>query len=158
MSEKKEYLSVAEFAKLAGISRQQVYNRMKTDLSSYVVELDNKKALKIDVLRVFSLQKQSSKIDLSSEVNTLKRLVDLLESDNEWLKKENIRLQKELEEERQLNRQQNTELLTLSSQIGESLRQFTTERAAIEAKSLADVLLAKDSQSEPKRHWWQRKK
>lgn len=50
----KKYIGVTEFSRLSGISRQTVYNRMKTDLAEYVKLVDGKSVIDSDALEMFS--------------------------------------------------------------------------------------------------------
>lgn len=49
-----EYISISEFAKRAGISRQAVYKRLSTDLQPFVNQLTGEKKLNIKGLGLFS--------------------------------------------------------------------------------------------------------
>lgn len=49
----KEFLSVAEFAELAGVSRQAVYKQLSTKLKDFVNLVDNKKYINRKGLGVF---------------------------------------------------------------------------------------------------------
>lgn len=51
--EMNDYLTIAEFAKLAGVSRQTVYNRIDKDLSSFVKVFDNRKRIHKTALSLF---------------------------------------------------------------------------------------------------------
>lgn len=50
----KKYIGVTEFSRLSGISRQTVYNRMKTDLAEYVKLVDGKSVIDSGALEMFS--------------------------------------------------------------------------------------------------------
>ena len=76
-------LTVAEVAEIVGISRQAIYKRMKTDLSTYVVKVDNKKWLKQAVLECFLVNDSTKKVDKSTEVDILRKMVEMLERENE---------------------------------------------------------------------------
>ena len=47
-----ELITISEYAKIKGISRQAVYKQLPTKLSKYVVMVDNKKYLQRAVLTV----------------------------------------------------------------------------------------------------------
>lgn len=51
-----EYISIKEFAKLAGVSTQAVYQRINKDLQSYCKEVDGKKTLDIAALELFKVE------------------------------------------------------------------------------------------------------
>ncbi len=46
----KEYITIKEYADIRGVSVSSVYKRLNTTLKEYLVEVENHKALKIDVL------------------------------------------------------------------------------------------------------------
>jgi len=141
--------TISEFAQMVGVSRQALYKRLNTDLSKYVVNVDNKQMLSATAFELF---KSSTKDEKLSTVSTLDKLVKHLEKEVEQLRAENSELREQLRAEREINHNQSAELLSLSSQVGESLRQLTTERAAIETQALANTLI-----ENKRRHWWQRK-
>lgn len=51
-----EYISIKEFAKLAGVSTQAIYQRINKDLQSYCKEVDGKKTLDIAALELFKVE------------------------------------------------------------------------------------------------------
>lgn len=148
--DKDNLMTAAEVAKIVGVSRQAIYKRMDTDLSTYVVKVDNKKWLKSKVLEHFSVNLSTSKVDKLTEVDTLKKMVEMLERENE-LKQQTIeQLRKEKEEEHQ-------QLMQLTSQVGTTLQALTQGQLAdklIQGKQLNDDLAAVDVPK--KKHWWQK--
>lgn len=48
-----KFVSITEFAKLAGISRQSVYRRLDTDLIGYIVKEGHKLKINIDAVHMF---------------------------------------------------------------------------------------------------------
>lgn len=53
----KEYITIAEYAKIKGVSTSSVYKRLTTTLQPYYIEVENgKKALKSEVLEVEGLR------------------------------------------------------------------------------------------------------
>ena len=157
---KTEYLSISEFANKVGVSRQAIYKRLNTDLSTYVVNVDNKQMLSTKAFELFILSTEKENLSTLSTVDTFDRLVKHLENEIVQLRNENEALKQELSNEREQNRTQGAELLRLSSQVGESLKQLTTERAVTQTKLLADTLIDGQRSSEPpkKTHWWQKGK
>lgn len=58
---RKEYLSIKEFAGVAGVSTQSVYKRLSTSLQPYVKEVANQKVLNIQALRdIYGIEVGSS--------------------------------------------------------------------------------------------------
>lgn len=145
--------SISEFAEKVGLSRQAIYKRLNTDLSTYVVNVDNKQMLSARAFEIFGMS--TKEIELTT-VNVLEKIVKHLEKEVEQLRAENAELKEQLRAEREVNRNQTAELVNLtlqvSSHVSESLKQLTTERAAIEAQALANTLI-----ENKRRHWWQRK-
>lgn len=94
-----EYISVAEFARRAGVSRQLVYKRIDNELTEFCQLVDNKKMLNIRALELFQKQKLSTKVSTGfttqlTKVSTkftvyklkLQHKIDLLELENQHLK------------------------------------------------------------------------
>lgn len=87
---KDEYLSIAEFAKRAGVTRQAVYKKLTTELSDYVNEVDGKKVVNSKALRLFGVEPVDSELthtftDLATyfdkQLDAFSHLVDVLEDD-----------------------------------------------------------------------------
>lgn len=58
----KEYLTIAEYAEIKGISKQAVYKQLNNKLKDYVEIVENKKCLKISVLEE-NIQPHSTKVE-----------------------------------------------------------------------------------------------
>lgn len=128
----KAYLTVKEVAEILGVSRQGIYKRMKTDLSTYVIEVDNIKCLEYRVLKHLSVNHSTEKVDSSTELNALKKLVEMLEKENELKQKTIERLEERNEEEHR-------QLMELTSKVGTTLESLTQGQLAeklIEGKKL----------------------
>lgn len=82
---KDEYISISEFAKRAGVSQQAVYKRLDKDLKPWLIIKENKKALNIKALDIFSGKTDSTEVE---KVELLKRTIEVLEKQNETLTKE----------------------------------------------------------------------
>lgn len=127
-----EYLSVKDFAKLAGVTKQAVYQRLNTDLSSFVKLENGKKCIAKDALQLF--QSNSSKGDQESLIvkayeSTLTVLKSQLEVKDLQIKALNDRLEemsKRLEEQVELNKN-NQMLLAMEKKA------LTVEEPAAEA-------------------------
>jgi len=135
---KEEYLTIAEFAKRAGVSRQTIYNRLDTDLTDFTKLSNGRKLVSSKALRLFGVEEFDNSVkhtftDLAAyfdkQNETLSRLVDTLEEElaikNQQIKESSDR-QRELSI--MLNQQQKLNahaLLTGSS---------GTDEAAIEQK------------------------
>ena len=58
----KEYLTVAEYAEIKGISKQAVYKQLNNKLNNYVETVEGKKCLKISILEE-NIQPSSTKVE-----------------------------------------------------------------------------------------------
>ena len=58
-----EVISIKEFAKRAGVSKQAIYSQLESRLQPYVVNLNNQKMIKIEALEKF----YSSQVEQSSQ-------------------------------------------------------------------------------------------
>lgn len=158
-----EYISIAEFAKRAGVSRQAVYSRLDRDLSSFVQVDNGKKTLNIKALELFSV-KQDCQVDCSSSVNTLQdeitlELIKTLQTQLAEKDKQIAELQRQLDEARKskdtLADKVGTALLNAqqSEQQAQALHAGTMQQALIETRT------AKDESGEAHKRrwkWWRR--
>ena len=89
---KDEYLSIAEFAKRAGVARQTVYRKLSQELQPYVTDGDNGKAINIKALELFGVTDGDKDVTatvtdmfayLDGQLKRFDRLIDVLENDNE---------------------------------------------------------------------------
>ena len=79
------YITVAEFAKKANISKQRVYQLLNKRLKEFVQEVDNKKMIDIKALELFGIQEGCSNIQgdcsiLEQEVEAVKKRCKIAES------------------------------------------------------------------------------
>lgn len=126
----KQYLTVAQVAEKAGVTKQAVYQRLNKDLNKYVKVIDNKKMLNISVLNEFEVKpveqanSQELNNDLTSTLNTLNNVVDTLKQQlkvkDDQIKDLNNRLKQALNNQSQDNyimmaQQQNKMLDTVTS-------------------------------------------
>lgn len=87
---KDEYLSIAEFAKRAGVTRQAVYKRLSTDLFEFTKVDNGTKLINSRALRLFGVEPMSTELthtftDLAAyfdkQNEKFDRLIDVLEAD-----------------------------------------------------------------------------
>lgn len=102
----KEYYTVNEVAEILNITKQAIYQRIKTDLSKYVISTDNKvKLLSKDILNEFN--KIDKVIDKDIEIEILKEKLnikdDLINSLTSQLNLFNEILNQQTEERRETN-------------------------------------------------------
>lgn len=146
-----EYISVAEFAKRAGVSRQLVYKRIDNELTEFCQLVDNKKMLNIRALELFQKQKVSTgftgeltKVSTKFTVYRLKlqHKIDLLELENQHLKEK----VESLEAQTAADKEKIESLLKLLDQ--------QQQLSAISAKKI-EMLEAKIQEpTPPVRKWW----
>lgn len=124
--------TISEFAKKVGLSRQAIYKRLNTDLSTHVVNVDNKQMLKSSAFSVVTLSTESEKVSTLSTIEALEKMIKFMEKEVEQLRAENEALRSE-------NGKLTAELLSLSSRVGASLEQLTSTSLAktlLEAQQL----------------------
>ena len=92
----KEYVTIAEYARIKGISRQAVYKQLTSQLTEFVNEVDGKKVLSINALT------DSEREQVDREVNKKVDRVEQLESTTsqliEMLQKELAAKDQQIEE------------------------------------------------------------
>ena len=88
MEEEKKYLSVKEFANLAGVSTQRIYQMLGKDLQNFCKSFGKCKKVNINALEIFgkSLQAESSK-DGSSNSLVINALIEQIEIKDKQLAK-----------------------------------------------------------------------
>lgn len=113
-----EYLTVNEVADILNITKQAVYQRIKTDLSKYVINIENKiKLLNKDILNEFN--KNNKELESSSWIKVLE---EKLNSKDELINnlKEQVNLfNKILTEQTEERRETNYKLIKLIEQNNE---------------------------------------
>ena len=128
----KELYTVAEFAKIAGVSKQAVYSRLDKGLKQFVQKVDGQKMLKKEALQLYD--KQEVEQSNSSNLSTLDLLSKKIES-----------LQRQLEEkDKQIERL--TEALIIE-------QQHASQAQALHAGTIHQAL---EEKKEPKQNFLQR--
>lgn len=150
---KEEYISISEFAKRAGVSRQAVYKRIVNDLQAWTRVDNGKKTLNIKALQFFVNDDMSTD---STDLSTIK----LLQNTIEILEKELGEKNREIEELRSENRRLTEQLFNLSGQVGSTLQALTQTQLAdkiIEGQKLIEGKAAPEVNPEgpqPKKKTW----
>lgn len=135
----KKFLSVSEFAKQIGMSRQAVYKKIKNDnqLSTCVNEIDNKIFIDIEAFRKISVNQTDNQVDMDckpvdNKVDSKSELIEILkkeleEKNRQLEEKDNqIRMfQKLLDQEQQLRLINNTETKLIEESSEETETQLT---------------------------------
>lgn len=136
-------VSPNDVAKVLGVSRQTVYNRMSKDLSKFVKVIDSKKRLDIavlDYLGVNQTVKEPSN-DFDSIVKALTHELEVKNAQIESLTKQNQELTAAL---------QNTTNSLLAAQA--------LHANTVQQQRLTDGSDSTEENAKPKkRHWWNRK-
>lgn len=108
MENEKQYITVAEYAEIKGISKQAVYKQLNNKLNNYVETVEGKKCLKISVLEE-NIQPHSTKVEqpiqpisteveqpiqpfLEAQIKEKDKTIDSLLRQIEALQKQNDRL------------------------------------------------------------------
>lgn len=165
---RKEYLSIKEFAGVAGVSTQSVYKRLSTSLQPYVKEVVNQKVLNIQALQdVYGIEVGNScKPEKQEVVNGCK-----LNSEEKAYHEERIReltdkvheLELRLGEKESLIREKDSHMEDLRSQVDHLKKEVEHlhEDLQIEKKSNLLLLAQKNEEiavleDQKKEPWWRR--
>lgn len=169
-----ELLTVQQFAALAGKSTQSIYKRLnKVDnqvdnpIQPYVVVVDGRKMLKrqalselygIEVVQTIQHGCQPENEKLSTPLNPVEQQFESLEreSDEIVFLREQIRrqnkmievLNKELEKEREHNREKDIQLLGTLAKLAETQAALAAGQNAEKQKALAETLIEGKQQAE----------
>jgi predicted DNA-binding transcriptional regulator YafY len=121
---KKEYLTIREVADKAGVSYQAIYKRLNSTLKDYVVEVEGRKALKPEVLRVMGSTPRSTV--KPSETSTVKEGLNSSSSEEKEMKRINKRneeiiddLRAQLKDKDEQIKKQSEHIVELSGKIAE---------------------------------------
>lgn len=134
----KDHFTVKEISEILGISKQAIYKRMTKDFQPYIVEVENRKCLKYEVIKYFKSSKQKTKqltkVEQTTSFKPLEKMIEVLEKENEYKQKYIESLQEQVKEELCQKKELIDKLTELSSQVGNTLQSITQE-------SLADKLI-----------------
>ena len=152
-----DVLTIKEFASLANVSSQALYQRLNKSLQEYVVVIDNKKYLKREALRLFEREEakeecKTAKAEDSSLdkdlLKTLQATIDILQGQlkakDEQISELNARLKEALE----LNK-------------GQVLLSVAERQQLPVAQDAADAAIATEEKPEKQtfwsrvKHWWE---
>lgn len=149
----KEYYTVNEVSEILKISKQAVYQRIKTDLSKYVINTDNKvKLLDKDILNEFNKidkdfnkdieiavlkEKLNSKDELiNSLTSQLNLFNDILNQQTEERRETNIKLLKLIEQNNELNKNNQILIAQLQQTKDKELQENITEESEQKPKGI----------------------
>lgn len=126
----KEYLSIKEFAELAGVSQQAIYKQLNNKLKKYLKEVDGKKTLEKSALELFKKQENSSTVE--------QQLINMLQTELNQKNEQIAQLQKLLDQEQQLHAMAQQKL------------------ALLEEKNQEPEVEAPEPTEPVKKSWWQK--
>ena len=139
--EQKEFLTIKEFAEVAGVSSQSVYKRLNSTLKPYLGIKNGKKYLNIKALELYSdtYDKDSFLNENNQLATNNNQLIQLLKDELEAKNKQIEKLQNLLEQ----------------SQVNLSQAQYRLQM--IEEKQMQEQSEADQTEQEPvKKTWWQK--
>ena len=143
-----EYLSVADFAVAAGVTKQAVYRRMDTNLKEYVRVENGKKFVSTDAIPLFHVEQPLNNVEQRSEPRdeqqptNVEQAVDPRDSEID-------RLLSLLEASQAENRALNERLMTLSLEIaamGKSAQVIAVQTSGVLMLNNVDQAVNNDEQ------------
>ena len=113
---KDRYISIADFAKQAGVSKQAVYSRLKSqDLNKFIKLENGKKLINTKALEFFNKSSsQSSQVEQGLE-STEREYIESLKKQIEELQRDKQELYRLLDQQQQLTAQANATIKLLQS-------------------------------------------
>lgn len=115
---KDKYISIADFAKQAGVSKQAVYSRLKSqDLNKFIKLENGKKLINTKALEFFnksSSQSSSNQVEQGLE-STEREYIESLKKQIEELQRDKQELYRLLDQQQQLTAQANATIKLLQS-------------------------------------------
>ena len=116
---KDRYISIANFAKEAGVSKQAVYSRLKSqDLNKFIKLENGKKLINTKALELFnksSSQSSSNQVEQGLE-STEREYIEFLKKQIEELQRDKQELYRLLDQQQQLTAQANATIKQLQLQ------------------------------------------
>ena len=113
---KDKYISIADFAKQAGVSKQAVYSRLKSqDLNKFIKLENGKKLINTKALELFnksSSQSSSNQVEQGLE-STEREYIEFLKKQIEELQRDKQELYRLLDQQQQLTAQANATIKQL---------------------------------------------
>lgn len=134
----KEYLSIKEFANLAGISRQAVYKQLNNQLTPYLKVIDGKKMLDKSGLELFDKQDNCKPVDNDFANQLVNQLTTELTEKGQQLKEKD----KQISEKDKQIAEKDKQLAALQKLLDQEqhLHALTLQRVAeLEDKHLNDL-------------------
>ena len=127
-----EYLSIADFADTAGVSKQAVYKRLDKDLKPYLKIIDGRKCLEVSAIELFQttpgLSTQSSTVETTKVKQSKNYLMLQLQETDRLLAQQQDTIKDQLAQIKELNAhiidlsKAQTEILRKQSQLQENFQ------------------------------------
>ena len=120
---KNKYISVSEFAKAAGVSKQAVYSRLKSqDLNKFIKLENGKKLINIKALEFFNKSSSQSSFNQAEQglESTEREYIESLKKQIEELQRDKQELYRLLDQQQQLTAQANATIKLLQAQKEEA--------------------------------------
>ena len=115
---KNKYISVSEFAKAAGVSKQAVYSRQKSqDLNKFIKLENGKKLINIKALELFNKSSSQSSFNQAEQglESTEREYIEFLKKQIEELQRDKQELYRLLDQQQQLTAQANATIKLLQA-------------------------------------------
>lgn len=118
---KNKYISVSEFAKAAGVSKQAVYSRLKSqDLNKFIKLENGKKLINTKALEFFNKSSSQSSFNQFNQVeqgleSTEREYIESLKKQIEELQRDKQELYRLLDQQQQLTAQANATIKLLQA-------------------------------------------
>ena len=116
---KDKYISIADFAKQAGVSKQAVYSRLKTqDLNKFIKLENGKKLINTKALELFNKSSSQSSFNQAEQglESTEREYIESLKKQIEELQRDKQELYRLLDQQQQLTAQANATIKQLQLQ------------------------------------------
>ena len=162
MGQDQEYISIAEFAERAGVSKQAVYQRLNKSLKAYVKDVDGKKNINIRALEDLYGKEGCSRIeqDIQGEFKGVEQGIDQAKED-QLINKLVETLQEELKNKEQQINEKDIQIKELHNLLDQQQKLTAMDRQRI--TELEDKLANVPDQSADEaeetttiqKKWWQ---
>lgn len=162
MGQDQEYISIAEFAERAGVSKQAVYQRLNKSLKTYVKDVDGKKSINIRALEdLYGIDACSSlEQDIQGEFKGVEQGIDQVKED-QLINKLVETLQEELKNKEQQINEKDIQIKELHNLLDQQQKLTAMDRQRITEleDKLANVLDQSADETEEtttiQKKWWQ---
>lgn len=162
MGQDQEYISIAEFAERAGVSKQAVYQRLNKSLKAYVKDVDGKKSINIRALEDLYGKDNCSRLeqDIQGEFKGVEEGIDQ-EKEAQLINKLIDTLQEELKSKDEQIREKDLQIKELHNLLDQQQKLTAMDRQRI--TELEDKLVNVPDQSADEaeetttiqKKWWQ---